>query len=218
MARDVLMRAVGSLLAITATACGDNTNPAIDMMPDADVPTPDAFVYNGPCWPEEMATPQGSLILGATGPGQSGFEPMPETLPIVYGLQDGYMFIVNIRMTGFAPGNPTSYQDPMNPRTRIRAYFADTGATLQRGSLAPGGECPVRVPYLDNGAGAYELITSYPIVFDTCWRSDNLVGKQFRIEAELLDYAGTAYASDTRIVTAGPAEGIPPEQGNPGCQ
>lgn len=179
----------------------------------SDASTEDAFVYNGPCWPDATSTPPGMLTLGT---GRDTFEPMPSTLPIAYGTQDGYMFIANARMSGIDPGNSKDILDPRNPRTRIRAYFADSGLPLNRFAEDA---CPFRTAYKDVGNGEYELIQMIGVVFDTCWRSGNLVGKQFRIEAELFDAAGTVYASDSRVITASAADdpNAPSEPNAPGC-
>src|ERR1041384_5042298 len=79
------------------------------------------------CWPETAHRPQGSVVLGT---GREAFEPMPEVLALEYGTQDGYDVAANVRMSGFAPGNPKNVLDPSNPRTRIRAFFADSDVPL----------------------------------------------------------------------------------------
>jgi hypothetical protein len=137
-------------------------------------------------------------------------------------MQDGFMFIMNVRQTGFAPGNSTTILDPTNPRTRVRAFFADTNVPLVTvPSSSPPGGCPYRTAYKDIGGGQYELVQMVAIMFDTCWRSGNLIGKQFRIEGEMLDWNGTTYAKQTLLVTAAaptePPEYWPNEPDAPGC-
>lgn len=197
------MKSCAAALALLLVACGDDAQTAPS---DADV---DAAISAGPCWPDVEHVAQGSVTLGT---GRSGFEPMPAELPLEYGSQDGFMFIAHARMTGFAPGNPESIIDPSNPRTRVRAYFADTGAPLNVSSF-----CPFRNAYVEAAGGAYDLEQEVGVVFDTCWRSDRLIGKQFRIELELMDDTG-GYASDTRTVTAAaPLGPYPAEQDTPPC-
>lgn len=161
------------------------------------------------CWPDVTRVPHGSVSLGT---GRDAFEPMPDVLPLEYGPQNGYDFMVNVRMTGFDPGNPDEILDPSNPRTRIRAFFADTNVPL-----AFSANCPTRTAYARSSTGDYEL-GGTAVVFETCWRSDRLFGKQIRIELELLDDCGH-YASDTKTVTAAPPTNgmYPIDQGTPGC-
>lgn len=205
------------LLALAAclAACGDNHVVADDMTPDLDAAIDTPPEYTGPCWPEgPMPATQASATLGT---GRGGFEPMPDVLPIEWGFQDGFMFITSVRMRGVDPGDPKDALNPFNPRTRIRAFFADTGVPLNRGSY-----CPFRTGYVDVGNGEYEIVQEIGVVFETCWRSDRLIGKQFRIELEITDYAGATFvASDTKIVTAGEPladEGDwPRDYDSPGC-
>lgn len=198
------------VIAACAIACGDNrpiTSGA--QPPDASFDAPP--VYTGPCWPVGTYTPTGSAMLGT---GRDGFQAMPDTLPMEFGGQQGFMFITTVRMSGFAPGDPADVLSPYNPRTRIRAFFADTGVPLNRYS-----RCPFRTGYIDSGNGTYELAEETAIVFETCWKSDNLIGKQFRIDLELVDYMGNTYATDSKVVTAAaPVDpGWSESQDSPGC-
>lgn len=161
----------------------------------------------GPCWPELTQTPHGSAVLGT---GRDGFETMPDTLPLEYGAQDGYMLIANVRMSGFAPGNPQDVLDPGNPRTRIRAYFDDTNVPLNYYA-----NCPFRTAYVPDGA-EHRLVEAAPIIFETCWRSVHLFGKRIRVEVEILDGNG-GYATDVKVVTAAPPTGPYVEDTGPGC-
>lgn len=183
-----------ALAAATLVGCGDNHfDPPVDVLPDAasaDAPP----VYSGPCWPEGDHTPHGTATLGT---GRDGYQPMPDTLPMEFGSQQGFMFITTVRMSGFEPGNPDDVLSPYNPRTRIRAFFADSDVPLNRYS-----KCPFRTGYVDVGDGAYELAQEAAIVFETCWRSDNLIGKQIRLDLELVDYMGNTYVADSKVVTA----------------
>lgn len=163
------------------------------------------------CWPDPMHIPQGSVALGT---GREAFEDMPDVLALEYGTQNGYDVAANVRMTGFDPGNPQNLLDPGNPRTRIRAFFADTNVPL---NFEAG--CPFRTAYMPSHAGNYdyELPSGVPVVFEVCWRSDRLIGKRIRIELEVMDDCG-GYASDVKTVTLAPPAGYyPMETDTPGC-
>lgn len=195
------MKRIAIVTAAALIGCGDDP-PATQ--PDAAVDAP-----AGPCWPEGPRTPRGTALLGT---GRNGFEPMPDTLPLEYGTQDGFMLIANVRMSGFAPGNAKDVLDPANPRTRIHAYFADTNVPLNYYA-----SCPFRTPYEESGAGDYQLVAAVPIVFETCWRSEHLFGKRIRIDLELLDGSG-GYTTDVKTVMAAPPLGVHPiDMGTPGC-
>lgn len=183
-----------------AGGCGGDPSNAPDAGSDA---------RPGPCWPELTQTPQGSVTLGT---GRDGFEVMPAVLPLEYGTQDGFMLIANVRMTGFAPGNPQDILDPGNPRTRIRAFFDDTNVPLNYYA-----SCPFRNAYVESGA-EYQAIAAFPVIFETCWRSEHLFGRPIRVELELMDDQG-GYATDVKTVMAAPpTNGIyPDDQGTPGC-
>jgi hypothetical protein len=173
-------------------ACGDNVPGGSAI--DAAVIEPDGHTMTGPCWPEVAEKiPHGTFTMGM---GRGGFQTMPEDVPLEWGFQDGFMFVLSARMAGFPPGHPTDILDPSNPYTRIRAYFDDTNVPLAKQSV-----CPFRNGYKETTSGEYVLNQEVGIVFDTCWRIDRLVGQRIRIEGELLDPSGH-YASETRVVTA----------------
>jgi hypothetical protein len=186
-----------ALTGAIGTGCGDPE----DVVPEPDGPP-------GPCWPDQPMTPQGGAAV--LGTGRDGFEPMPETLPLEYGAQDGFMLVTNVRMSGFEPGNPQDVLDPKNPKTRVRAYFDDTNVPLNYYS-----HCPFRTGYVPDGA-EYRLVEAAPAVFETCWRSVHLFGKRIRVELEILDDSGN-YATDVKVVTAAPPTGPYVEDTGPGC-
>jgi hypothetical protein len=191
--------ALGIAWAVAALGCSSPAHPA-----DASDP--------GPCWPDTLGTPHGAAVLGT---GRDAFAAMPAVLPLEYGGQGGFDLVANVRMSGFAPGNLQDLLDPGNPRTRIRAFFADTNVPLNYYA-----KCPFRTGYMPSGVSDYDyqLPAGVPIVFETCWRSDRLIGARIRIELELLDRAGN-YTTDQKIVTAAaPTTPYPPESGTPGCQ
>jgi hypothetical protein len=199
--RGIAIIAAAALTGATGTGCEDDPAGTPDGMPEPDGPP-------GPCWPEQPLTPQGgSAVLGT---GRDGFEPMPDTLPLEYGAQDGFMLVTNVRMSGFEPGNPQDILDRRNPRTRVRAFFEDTNVPLNYYLT-----CPFRTAYVPDGA-EYRLIEAAPVVFETCWRSVHLFGKRIRVELEITDDSG-AYATDVKIVTAAPPTGPYVEDTGPGC-
>ncbi len=188
---------IASAAAVVALAgCGDS--PASP--PDAP----------GPCWPDMVGPAKGSATLGT---GRAAFEPMPETLPLEYGAQAGFDLVANVRMTGLDPGDPSGgVLEPTNPRTRIRAFFADTNTPLNYYAT-----CPFRSAYVAADAGGYQLAAGVAVVFETCWRSDHLVGKRIRLDLELEDDTG-GYTADSKTVTAtAPTADYPVEQDTPGC-
>ena len=191
---------VAALVAVTAIAgCG------------GDSPICTERVDKAICWPELAHVPQGSAILGT---GVHAFEPMPDVLKLEYGPQSGYDVVAHAQMSGFDPGNLQDILTPGNPRTRIRAYFADSNVPLNRFVV-----CPFRTAYTraKSGHHDYELPGGVGIIFDVCWRSDRLIGKQVRLELEVMDDCG-GYTTDVKTVTLGPPEGdYPIETNTPGC-
>ncbi len=225
------MRWLGSALLVCASGacvigCGDDQKPdTIDASSGSNGDANDAGcvpeappdpppTWSGPCWPIDTATNTGTVELGYSNP----FKPMPSELRLGYGSQAGYMFIVNVRQTGFGGGDWAVTGFPANPRTRIHVYFADTDIPLVK-IEDPSKECSVRYGYQDFDCdGVYELPNEVQYPFDTCWREKDLVGKQFRIEAELLDWNGTTYGKDSRIVTALETFDLHGDDSNdPGC-
>lgn len=163
------------------------------------------------CWPDPAHKPQGSVTLGT---GRAAFEAMPDAIPLEYGPQGGFDVVANVRMSGFDPGNLDMLLDPGNPRTRIRAFFADSNIPLNFFAV-----CPFRQAYRPSQSGDYdyEFPEGVPVIFETCWRSDNLIGRRIRIELELIDDCG-GYVSDVKTVTLmPPTDPFPMEHDSPGC-
>jgi hypothetical protein len=187
--------------ALVMGGCGSNDAAPIDAAVDASV---DA----GPCWPELARTPKGSAVLGT---GRDGFQPMPEDLPLEYGIQDGFMLIAQVKMSGFAPGNPQDVYDPANLRTGIRVFFDETNIPLNFYA-----NCPYRYPYVPGGGSDYVLYESIPIIFEVCWRSNHLFDERLRIELEIMDNEG-GFTTDVKVVTArAPLDPHAIDEG-PGC-
>lgn len=193
------MRLVAVVAIVAIAACGDD--PAIC----TEIADPLQ------CWPDLMHTPQGSVTLGT---GRDAFEAMPDALSLEFGAQNGYDVVVNVQMSGFDPGNLQDVIDPGNPRTRILAFFADTNVPLNFFAA-----CPFRTAYKRTTVGEfdYELPAGVAVIFENCWRSDRLIGKQIRIELEVMDNCG-GYATDVKTITlAPPTKSYPMETDTPGC-
>ncbi|MEJ7599675.1 MAG: hypothetical protein WKG01_17340 [Kofleriaceae bacterium] len=180
----------------------ENNAADVDAAIDIDAPP------SGPCWPDLVHVPKGSATVGT---GRDGFESMPEDLPLDYGNQDGFMLIANAKMTGFDPGNPNDNYDARNPRTRIRAYFDDTGVPLNFDA-----HCPFRYPYLPAGSSEYALTQSIAVIFEVCWRSTHLFDKRIRVEMEIMDNEG-GFTTDVKVVTARAPLGPHAVDDGPGC-
>lgn len=195
---------VGAIVVVFAAACGDDQAlPTIDSGGEPDAPA-------GPCWREDGHVPRGSATIGT---GRDAFEPMPDPLRIEYGSQDGFDLIANVRMSGLVPGNPDDILDPDNPRTRILAYFADTNVPLNFYA-----RCPFRAAYVPSGTGDYVMLGGVGIIFETCWRAQHLIGKQVRIDLELLDRDSGYTKSSVTVTLAPPLEPYPMETDPlPGC-
>ncbi len=165
-----------------------------------------------PCWVDEVRVSTGTATLG-TGDGR--FEPMPEMLPLQHGTQGGYNLVVNVRMGRLAPGNPDNPLDPGNPRTRVHAFFTDTNVPLTLDS-----HCPFRTAYVPSAGGDYELSQGIPLLFDNCWRANDLSGRRIRLELELVDATGGYATAVATVTAAAPTGSYPsePEPDAPGCQ
>jgi hypothetical protein len=196
------MRVLALIAAAALAGCGED--------PPEPSCTPVPSEMGGDCWPDIATFPRGTATLGT---GRAAFEAVPDELPLEYGPQGGFDLVAHVRMTGFYPGNPDNLLDPANPRTRIRAFFADTNIPLDFNA-----RCGGRTAYVPSAAGGYEYPAGVGVVFETCWRSDRLIGKRIRIELEIMDDCG-GYATDTKTVTAAaPTNGMYPiEQDTPGC-
>ena len=158
--------------------------------------------------------PVSSTAWVKLGTGYDSFESMPEALPLEYGMQAGFDLVANVMMSGFEPGT-NDFLDPKQPHTRIVAYFAATGVPLKNPQKR---NCGYRAGYVRSPDGNYVLSEGEGVVFETCWRAQHLIGKQVRIDVEVLDYYGV-YAKDSVTVTmAAPLGDYPSnEPPMPGC-
>jgi hypothetical protein len=173
-------------------ACSDHSHASADAGDDA----PPAS-----CWPDDGTTPAGSAVLGT---GTDAFEPMPAMLPLEFGSQQGFDLVANVTMNGLVPGDPSNVFATTNPRTRIRAYFADTNIPLNYYS-----ECPWTYGYAPTGDGSYVLPSGVDVIFETCWQSSNLIGKQVRIDLELVDSNDQYAHASTTVTLAAPTTSYP---------
>ena len=197
------------MIAAALVACGDDHTAATDAGTDGAADAADGSMMPAPCWPDTLVVPKGSVTLGT---GLLGFEPMPDVLPLEYGPQGGFDLPVNVRMFGFDPGDPHDIFAPSNPRTRVRAFFADTDVPLNYYA-----KCPFRYAYVPSAGGGYEFDGGLGVIFETCWTSYHVIGKRIRIEVEVKDSSG-GYARDEKIVTAAAPDGFfPVEPPSPGC-
>jgi hypothetical protein len=210
----VAMRIFAPMIALGLCACGGAADVLVDAgMEDGPRPAdvaPDADYLDDDCLPTSGSVANGFMVLGT---GRSAFEAMPTELPLEYGFQGGFDVVANLRMLGFSAGNRFDILDPSNPRTYIRATFADSNIPVMSGAC-------FRVPYKVSPLGGYEIDGGLPIVFNTCWRSDQLIGQRLRIDAYISNpERGTAFAHDAKIVTmVAPPDGTYPiEDGSPPC-
>jgi hypothetical protein len=198
------MKLLGLLVALAACGGSGGSNPEVDAAGD-DVDALPKF----DCWPTIEPIPRGRAELGS---GVDAFQPMPETLPLGYGPQGGFMVMVRTRTSGFLAGGPP-LTNPANPFTKPRAFFADTGQSL----MIPGGNCASREWYVESTNGDLEVFREIPVIFDTCWRIDRLLGARIRIDLELMDATGS-YATDVKTITAtDPPPGTPVDETPADC-
>jgi hypothetical protein len=174
-------------LAMTALGCGDNHESSL-----VDAAAIDAAPPRGPCWPIDTATPKGSIQLGK---GIDAFEPMPEELPLVYGVQGGFHIEARSKIWGLAPGDPSDVLGSVNPYTYFRAYSVDG----QRTNDVP---CPGRAPYVPDPSGDGDVLVSYTeIRFPETLGPSDLFDRQYHVVVEVIDATG-GYAWDEKIITA----------------
>ena len=166
----------------------------------------------GDCWPGNGSAAAGSATLGT---GRDSYLAMPDPLPIEYGAQDGFDLVANVKMHGLLPGDPTDILNPVNPRTRILAFFAATNIPLNYYA-----HCPFQLGYVpsEDGSGSdFVLPQGQGVVFETCWRAQHLIGQLVRIDLDVVD-SDDHYAHDSVTVTlAAPAGPYPMDPPEPGC-
>jgi len=195
-------------VALVVVACGDNRVPDMNAV-DASIAAIDVAPPES-CWPDDGQIARGWGLLGT---GRDTFEAMPAILPIEYGAQDGFDLVANVKMDGLVPGDPSNVLNPINPRTRVRAYFAATNIPLNY--LA---KCPYRYGYIPSADGHYQFAQGVAVVFETCWRAQHLIGQQVRIDLEIVDSDGGYATNSVTVTLAEPTTGqYPIEPEMPGC-
>jgi hypothetical protein len=170
-------------------ACRGDEPGVEDGGPARDGPVADAGP-RGPCWPVEGSTPRGSVVLG-TG---SEFSPMPDELALVFGQQGGFHVEVHARMDGLVAGNRADIFDPINPRTRFRVFFVDTGEPIDPSV------CPIRLAYEPVDGGGFDLVHGHAVQFSTSLGPEEVFGRDVRVVVEVLDSTG-GYATDEKVIT-----------------
>lgn len=128
------------------------------------------------------------------GIGAVEFEPLigdgPEVV-LEAGPQGGHHFIVNCRIRGFLPGDPTMPGLVGNPSTRFSAFQIDG---TQIDLMFP----PYRLGYAEQPDGFYHLPSGRILQVDD-ELVDDLYGESIRIEVEVRD-AREAAATDERTI------------------
>ena len=189
-----------AILVVIVAGCGDNAVPAVPPAP------PDAYERSGSCW-VDGTTPRGVVELGT---GTASFEPLPDPLPLEYFVTGGWGIPVNVKMSGLEPGNPDDILDPLNPRTRVLAFFADTKIPL---SYA---HCPNPFGYVSQGDGTFTWPFGADVDIKLCWDAAHLIGAQVQIDVDVVDHDGyVAHKSTT--VTLGAPPGYYPMEKLPPC-
>jgi len=192
----IVMRAAAllSLLIVQAGCSDDATGRRDGPTGPADGPRADAVEGSG-CWPL-VSEPRGAVTLGT---GEHEFQVMPDEVPLVFGIQEGFHIVVHARMSGLSPGNIANLIDPANPYTRFSAFFADSGEPITTTFASP---CGLRVPYkpTSDDASTYQLRMGSATLFETTYGPDDLFGTRVRVVVEIID-EGLGYARDEKIVT-----------------
>jgi hypothetical protein len=170
-------------IAVVVAACGDSSSGP-----------PDAFVDTGPCWPVDTSVAGGAIALGTGDP----YAALPDEVRLQY-YQRGDLFFVSLtaRVSAIEPGNMNDVGDPINPRTRFRGYWVDTGEMITPLPRT----CPIRIGYRPSAEpGTFELSGKSGVEFPSGLKGSQLFGRQIRLEVEIIDSAHS-YARDEKIVT-----------------
>jgi hypothetical protein len=125
---------------------------------------------------------------------------MPDQIALQNGGgQFGFYIPARARMTGMAPGDPSNILAAGNPRTRVRAFFVDTGTPNTTGTCGDsfGYEADPTT------SGTYVSPQTTFVAWDLSITAHDLFGKQFLVVLEVIDGNGL-YAMDQKTVTALP--------------
>ena len=139
------------------------------------------------------------------GTGAQAFEPLTpgQDLAIVAGTQGGYHFIINARLRGLLPGNPSQPGGLGNPLTRFEVYLDDKRVDI----MAP----PYRLGYRSAADGWNEMPSGRILQLSDQLIAEedlipNIYGKEVRVEVYVRDARGDE-ASDIEWVVAVEAKG-----------
>lgn len=181
-----------AIIAVCAMGCNDPKAPIVDAgMQDGDDAAPDIDAPRGPCWPVDNTTPGGTILLGT---GEDAYQPMQDETELVYGPQGGFHVVVNSRISGLSPGNPNDVLDPINPRTRFRAFFVDTGEPINPTT------CPIRIGYMASPeSGSFDLAIASAILYQVGLPEDMIFDRQLRVVVEIID-GEMHYATAEKLV------------------
>ncbi len=203
-------------LTIALAACDGGSGVPVTPMPDVAPdgctapPLPDAGPRTGPapvdapaatCWPIETATPRGRIQLGT---GYDDFRPMTDELELVWGTQGGFHLEVHARISGLNPGGAVNVLDTLdasNPRTMFRAFWVDTGESINDNS------CGIRIGYTPS-CTAVDLAKSSAILYEVGLPTSQIFDRQVRIVVEIIDSEG-GYAIDEKLVMPRAPQGWP---------
>jgi hypothetical protein len=176
----------GTVIACLLAACGDHRE-AVDA--------------KAPCWPIDTSTPGGEVEVGT---GIGGYEPMPDRLPLVYGVQMGYHITARARIRGLNPGEPndTLNSSRRNPLTLFRAFGVADRVEVREASAIGVPLCPYKLFYdpAENGDGSV-YPAAVEIRFDTSLQLEDIVEKQYNVTIEVIDIDGH-YAKAEKVITA----------------
>jgi hypothetical protein len=179
-----------ALLALAACG-GGGTSPTTDAGPDA---SQDAKI-KGPCWPIDNTTPGGEIEVGT---GVDAYAPMPDSLPLVFGDQQGYHITARARIRGMNPGvvGDLLNENELNPRTKYWAIALENEAQI---GVVP---CPYQIFYEPAQDGDGSVFPAYvEIRFDVALTLQDIVDKQYRVIVEVIDADGK-YAKGEKVITA----------------
>ncbi len=146
------------------------------------------------CWRKATSTPRGSIELGT---GIYAYEPMPDAVDLVYGLQGGFHFDVRAHMRGLDPGDTIDVLSKRNPTTRYQAFY-ENGDPITP-NLTPDG-CGITLGYAPASAGDGFTFPPGELRFPDGVTS-GIFDRQYRVVVEIIDAFG-GYARDEKLVIA----------------
>ena len=147
-------------------------------------------------------TQPGDICDGAAevGTGTTAFEPLIErpALQVITGPQGGHHFILNARMIGLVPGDPSTPGAAVNPTTRFAVYRGGVEIQIAQPDLEVG--------YRD-AADGFEALPSGRIVQLEELALEGLDGQPVSVAVQITDSRGECARDDAEVVAAVP---LPP--------